>query len=332
MKMTKQNVRVCLIARLAALLLSLLLLASLCILPISAESQDWDLSEDGRTLTHGDEVDYDAYRLPLGYRIRPHSVYAYEKPAFNPNSYYDETVYADEPARAIHWLGYYLTEDTVYLTEDTLEALEDFLGGTPECFYLTDEYDAGESKLEAALVESLDASTATETLDVSRDLYGATRYELLAYDESATLCFTYGAIYEIDKVFYYVNYTELSNEHFDADGNFSYRAGSVEGRRLTDDLEGSLKPHLNDLENADYAPEYSYEEGDYFVPDPNDDSPLFFWSCYVFLGFLLPTVPLVFGLVLPRREKLGKPTYWYAMAIAAGAWIVLALALMVLLL
>ena len=58
--------------------------------------------------------------------------------------------------------------------------------------------------------------------------------------------------------------------------------------------------------------------------------PLFlFWLFYIFLGFLLPMPFLVLGLIFPHISAMGKPRYWYSVAIAAGAWIALAILLMI---
>jgi len=335
MKMIQRNTCFCKIARLGAGFLAVLLLTLVLILPIAAEADEWELSKDGTTLTHGDES-YEAVLLPVGYSVRPHTVYVYEENVSMDYSFY--TVYANEAVQGIHWADHYEYAETVYLTREKLAELETFFDGEAELFYLVEQayqYSGnGESRVDLTLVASLDAPEEdnTELLDVRRDLYSAPCYPLLAYDESATICFAYGAIYEVDGALYYVNYTELGNEYFDANGNFSYRSGRVEGKLLTGKLANSVEGHVNELKFTSYRPKYSFEEGDIFTPDPSNDSPLLFWGCYLLIGFLLPAVALIFGLILPRREGLGKPIYWYAMAVAAALWIVAALALLILLL
>lgn len=322
------------VTRSTALLLSLALLLLALALPISAApaSKNWTWDWDNDLLTDG-EVTYSRCELPLGYRMRPHTVYVYFNYVDGPFGTHEVESYKRDGG--IVWFDYYDSyDDHIFVTDEANDSLEAFFNGEAENFYLYDDVWRCEYSVPGSFIEDLDEADgmSVKTLDVRDDLYEATRYDLFAYDESGTVCFTYGAIYEIDEVFYYVNYQELGNGHFDANGNFSYRSGSVEATVLGGELLTTFSTYLEVLEGSPYKLTYSYEEGSLLVPDPDDYSPFLFFACYILLGFVLPIVPLVFGLVLPRRTKLGKPTYWYAMAIAAGAWIVLALALLILLL
>ncbi len=323
------------VTRSAALLLSLALLLLVLALPISASpaSKNWTWDWDDDILTDG-EATYSRFELPLGYRMRPHTIYVYFNWVEGPSGENYE-VQSYKRDGGIVWFDYYDSyDDHIFVTDEAYDSLEAFFDGEAENFYLHHEGKRLEYSVPVSFIEELDRADgmSVKTMDVRDDLYGATRYDLRAYDESGTVCFTYGAIYEIDEVFYYVNHQELGNEHFDANGEFSYRSGSVEATVLSGKTMNKLFAYLDALELSTYKPTYSYEEGSLLVPSPDDYSPFLFFACYILLGFVLPIVPLVFGLVLPRRAKWGKPTYWYAMAIAAGAWIVLALALLILLL
>ena len=43
-------------------------------------------------------------------------------------------------------------------------------------------------------------------------------------------------------------------------------------------------------------------------------------------AILLPILPLVFGLVLPRSGKLKRPVHWYALALSSALWLLCAIA------
>lgn len=74
-----------------------------------------------------------------------------------------------------------------------------------------------------------------------------------------------------------------------------------------------------------YGPEYEYEKD-------SDDAMLFlFWLNYIFCGFLMPVPFLVLGLIFPHRHGIGKAKYWYATAISAGTWMLLAFLLAIVL-
>lgn len=57
-----------------------------------------------------------------------------------------------------------------------------------------------------------------------------------------------------------------------------------------------------------------------------------FWVTFVFIGLILPAGLAVVGVVLARSELRGRPVYWYGLSIVCGAWLLLSIALMVLLL
>ena len=80
-----------------------------------------------------------------------------------------------------------------------------------------------------------------------------------------------------------------------------------------------------DPEDDYYDPEYEYGE------DSDGAMLLLFWLNYIFYGFLMPAPFLVLGLIFPHVHGLGKPKHWYATAISAGAWMLLAFLLAVVL-
>ena len=99
--------------------------------------------------------------------------------------------------------------------------------GDPTDYVVRDVFGL-EAPLEVSLLESLDelASSGTESflIDV-RKLAAMECYELVVYrgfEETV-----HGAIYVSDGAYYYLNYVNLGNQHFDANGYFSYRSGEV---------------------------------------------------------------------------------------------------------
>ncbi len=85
-----------------------------------------------------------------------------------------------------------------------------------------------ETDFDMTLLESLDelAASGTEAFSIDvRDLRLAECYEIVIYrgfEETV-----HGAIYILDGAYCYLNYVNLGNQHFDADGYFSYRSGEV---------------------------------------------------------------------------------------------------------
>ena len=123
----------------------------------------------------------------------------------------------------------------------------------------------------------------------------------------------------LDGAYYYVNYLTLGNQYFDADGNFSYRSGTV-GLIALNSAQSATVQGAVESQSYRYA-EYEWED-DEWIDD--DVSAGFFWVMLVLFGFLMPIPFLVIGLVLPNSAKRGYPKYWYVLAVIAVVWMILA--------
>lgn len=190
--------------------------------------------------------------------------------------------------------------------------------------YLVRDMYYQEVPFDVSLLESLDelASMGTESflIDV-RDLAYVNCYEILirqVYEETV-----YGAIYVMDGSYYYLNYVNLGNQHFDAYGEFSYRSGEVMLTKA-DTYRAAIESNLLPL-TEDYT--YEYESEAIFSDDIS--TPLF-WIGFVLLGFIAPIPFLILGFVLSRAKKLGCPRYWRIISYIAIIWLALAALLLLL--
>lgn len=182
-----------------------------------------------------------------------------------------------------------------------------------------------ETHFDVILLESLDelASSGTENflIDV-RELAQMECYEIIyrnGYEETV-----YGAIYLMNGEYYYLNYVNLGNQHFDADGYFSYRSGEVmltRAETYRDGIKNALYPLTEEFWSG-AAEETVYGE---------EVSMIFFWIGFVLLGFVTPIPFFVLGILLSRSKKLGYPKYWLILTYIAAAWFVLSALLLLLL-
>ena len=234
----------------------------------------------------------------------------------------------------IIWIDISSYETRYYATEEGKELLDDFFNKKNCIYRLEGEYESAESVFDTyrsftigeSLIKKMDAVIATEEIDV-RDLATVPSYDIYYYDSSDTFCMIQGMVFVLPDGYYYVNYANLDNTHFDANGNFSYRQGTVFLAKL-DDQEIAAGIHYA-LENPDEARTYTttYEyESDATLP------PIIFWFFYVIFVIVLPVPGLVVGLILPHIKKLGKPKYWYSLSIIHGLWILLGIILAIVLL
>lgn len=190
-------------------------------------------------------------------------------------------------------------------------------------YIIRDEYGA-ETNFDAALLESLDelASTGTESFPIDvRELVDAECFEIViykGYEETV-----YGAIYLMDGKYYYLNYVNLGNQHFDADGYFSYRSGEVmltNAETYRGGIKEALRPPTEEVWQGSV-------EGTLYSGDISD---VFFWIGFVLLGFIAPIPFFVLGILFSRSKKMGYPKYWLTLSYIAVTWFVLSILLLLL--
>jgi hypothetical protein len=238
----------------------------------------------------------------------------------------------------IVWLrGNYDGVYMLYATQKGAEDLKEFEEGKYYSAVIIDPESAW-NDIGLSVIDEIDAESKNSsekiTADVT-DLKNVERLDIRVYDETESFYKTYGALYQMKGNWFYVNYESLGNEHFDADGNFSYRRGSVELSKLSDALskrihsfnEGKkLLYTVCTYEDQQYG---SYNEYDSYDPTLGI---VIFWVVYSLICFALPAAIAVLGCVLARLKPLGRPKYWYIVSLIAVIWIVLSVALMIVIL
>jgi len=317
--------------RFSPILVCFLVLAQFLAVSASAAVVEWSLSEDDTVLTRGDRV----YRLydTAPFRLYPDSAKVYEfyqKLYFRVEGDYWNISAADVDTEIVWGVN-----SMIYATEAGTQALDAFVEGEVATYRLKDPYSRECAVLERSVYEGMSQAAATAAkrrVDVS-ELKRVERHDLVAYEATDAIAYVSGAIYVLDDTLYYLDYRTLGNQYFDADGNFSYRKGSVELTPLDDGLTEAIEDTVRDyaVRSTVYTHEQSSGEPEYPVYG-SDSSVAGFWVCLVFLGFLAPIPFLVIGLVLPHSQKRGYPKYWYALAGLAALWMLFALLLAILVL
>lgn len=294
----------------------------------------WVVSDDKLVL---EDSGFTKYRLqselPAGVEIAPLNTYMFYNSAFYqgvPKEYFGKV--CGNRGGSFIWVeadG----ERYVYANHDGEKLLALFEVGNGISYHLFDtENNWGPISTET--VDNMESMRKNDgekkTVNVT-ELKNLSRYEIRAYDDTKTLSRDCGAIYRFaDGSTYYLNYSVLGNEHFDANGDFSYRSGSVELTRVIGNVETNVNYAVKSL--SPYTPSYTWEEQD---KDSTSYSALLlqsFWGIFVTAFFVFPALLMALGLILPRVKKLGKPTYWYILSIVAGVWLVLSLILLIILL
>lgn len=301
-----------------------LLLCALLSVTVLAGEAEWSLSYDEETLTFGTYT-FDLYDPLFPVQLVGEKAYYYN--------------YALEDYRAVETNAesnavYASIIGTVYATEKGVEALDRLMEGEAASYMLASVHGACApiSNDLVTLLTKTPEDAEKRTFDV-RDLENALYYSLLGVESYGFYGCAYGAVYAYEGEFYYIHYMDLGNQCFDADGNFSYRRGTVEGVKLEGDLVAELHTVGQDmnfypLEYIDAGEEKNFDDtADYF-----DSARSAFIVGMVVFGFMIPTPLLIVGLVFPRSAKRGYPKYWYILAGVAALWMVLSVLLMILVL
>ena len=315
--------------------LSLVLLLPLLSVSVFADEDgelvEWELSEDELTI-FGNGKEYSVY-VPMStipFYSEPKQVYSYANDVFfsedGPFGSYISNVHAPGPDSEFIWLyvkdGFY-----IFATEAGTRQLNNFLSGKTDNYFLrTEQYksEALAPSVFEAMEKVREQQDNKKTVEVSR-LRSALRFEVIVYEETQTFAYAVGAVYRLeDGKDYYLHYLSLGNQHFDADGNFSYRSGSVELTALDADVSTELDA---------VAEKIVYKKTVYM--DEADDSMIIsetsFWILYVIISVVIFVTLLLLGLLLSRSKKKRSSQYWRILCVIAVIWIFLAILLMVLL-
>ena len=313
--------------KLCSLFLCLLLLSQLLSVTVLATQETepiaWELSEDEQTLTNG----FDRYTRVSFYSnvsLDPKQIYRYATAVeFSEVSYLfggESFVYAPMPDSEFVWLE---GDDSIfiYATEKGQRDLQAFLELESGFYRLTNAQTETTAVLDEELLQAMEGSAGSKKSVEVTALRDQERHNILFYDSTDTLSYVYGAIYVLDDSYYYLNYLTLGNQYFDADGNFSYRSGTVELTVLNDGLCADIRETVDSQKYR--STQYEYETD---IPDTDTyENPSGFWVGFVLFGIILPIPFLLIGLLVPRSEKRGYPKYWYVLAIIAAAWLLLAI-------
>lgn len=285
---------------------------------------EWELTPDGQTLT-GDGNSYEFYGssedLETGRVI---DTYAYaNNVTFNGSAY---SVYSYEKGGEIIRLKSYSDGTRIYVTKEGKKILDGFFSGKDVRYKLWDGLTNKASNFDDTILAKLmtDYATGENLTNISvqslKSSYNC--QDVTMHDSIYFFTYTIGAFYtdRYTGEMYYVDYLSLGNQHFDANGNFSYRSGNVDMVKLDNETVKSVTEALQNSEQIYSGWEWE-DRGIYYSEEEALSLTPLFYAGLIILGFVFPLPFLVCGLIFPRIKKFGKPKYWYIMSASSFAWI-----------
>ncbi|MGN0820062.1 MAG: hypothetical protein ACI4M6_06740 [Christensenellaceae bacterium] len=174
-----------------------------------------------------------------------------------------------------------------------------------------------------------------ETFELSF-LYNCEKFDLLKCDSTYLFEKNYIKFFEIDGNIYALWLDELENGYFDAEGNLSYRQGSVGLYKV--DGSSTLHATLSDVVYVPSTSEYEISISQGVNNDYADGFIIFckclVWFIYILLGIILPIGVAIFAIVkLANLDKSAfkygdKKRCWVTIIIASSVLIALTLLVM----
>ncbi len=297
----------------------------LCILAVSVSAENeyvkWELSEDMSTLTGEGKV-YTRYDEPFAFEERAKECYIYA----NDVSYYDENFDVYAPYKGADFVYLYNYDDVYviyYSTDEARASLDTFFNGEGE-YYLKEAYYYF-SRVDVSLKDAIfeDKCVVEIRTEEVYKLKNAQQYDLVVFDESDTFYYALGKLFKLDGRYWFVDYSELPNNCFTADGELSFRSGEITLRAvdasLTDKIDSeAIVARYRGTKTTweDYQP--------YYEQDTSEMPESVFWIVYSIIGFAIPAIIGGAAAVVANLKKLKKPRYFYSVSISCAVWIICA--------
>ena len=307
--------------KLLSVLFIIILTVSLSTVAFAKNSYtEWTISNDGNSIM----VDNSSYELYDGLLcpndlFLPKSTFRYENDA-------DYFLHLKKNKDSNHIFSVSMSYDEelgdVYVDSQGKESLDSFLNGEYSSHIIADYSLSYYLSVESTWLNGLDGGKL-KNVNV-KDLASCDIYYVLGYDKTGTIAHYNGAIYLYDGSYVFVNYDKLPNNYFDANGDFSYRSGTVAAYVLSVEQSGAIA----ELESGSNYFRIEYERNE-TAKESKSYGKGYHVTVFVLItlifGFALPIVPSVVGIVRIAKHRARNPKRWYLFLACCGLWVIFAI-------
>lgn len=338
----KLNQKQSVLPRLLALVFALALLLATAVTPVAAAKGDfteWTYDAAARTLTatfpNGKTETYLRVEDHIHLRYDPAYDYEYRNTAVIDGYAYD--VYAAEEGGDVLAAVNAAGEWVFFATEKEMKKVEAMYTQegtkvTSLTYLRMDEYQHYDmdKKFLWVLYELLKDPEAETLTDTLHGLRYAPRYELWLYDNDEMIAVNRGYLFDLAGDMYFIPAGDIPAAALDENGQILPKESvTVTLYRVPDDWQ-------QDSYNAVYRASTHYlwgvesEAGSGNNTLTGDPAPVeFVYFTIAILGIAVPIAPLVLGLCLPHSAKQGHKKRWYLLTIFGGAWMLLGILVLV---
>ena len=338
----KLNMKYSVLPRLLALVFALALLLATAVTPVAAAKGDfteWTYDAAARTLTatfpNGKTETYLRVEDSIHLRYDPAYDFEYRNTANIDGHRYD--VYAAEEGGDVLAAVNAAGEWVFFATEEEMKEVEALYTQegtkvTSLTYLRMDEYQHYDmdKKFLWVLYELLSDPKAETLTDTLHGLRYAPRYELWLYDRDEMIAVNRGYLFDLAGDMYFIPAGDIPATALDENGQILPQEGvTVTLYRVPDDWQ-------QDSYNAVYRASTHYlwgvesEAGYGGGLTGSESAPVaFVYFTIAILGIAVPIAPLVLGLCLPHSAKQGYKKRWYLLAIFGGAWMLLGILVLV---
>ena len=338
----KHNMKYSVLPRLLALVFALALLLATAVTPVAAAKggfTEWTYDAASRTLTatfpNGKTETYLRVEDSIYLRYDPAYDFEYRNTANIDGHAYD--VYAAEEGGDVLAAVNAAGEWVFFATAEEMKKVEAMYTQegtkvTSLTYLRMDEYQHYDmdKRFLWVLYELLSDPEAETLTDTLHGLRYAPRYELWLYDRDEMIAVNRGYLFDLAGDMYFIPAGDIPAAALDENGQILPREGvTVTLYRVPDDWQ-------QDSYNAVYRASTHYlwgvesEAGSGNNTLTGDPAPVeFVYFTIAILGIAVPIAPLVLGLCLPHSAKQGYKKRWYLLAIFGGAWMLLGILVLV---
>ena len=295
---------------------------------LSAQTDGFVFSEDGKTLTFEGTTYYRYDGLSMHYLFHPQTLY-YAPVSEGGYGFWNEEKTVVVFMDFLYGAGME-APDAVYVTEERGRELDRFVKEAAyghDSYVLHDDWSSAGSFL-TVNVDFLTRAWAEERSFLLSYLAEMPCYPIYTFDQAGEFAYCRGAVYNAQDSYWFVEYPALDEDLFYSHGVLNDVGGSVTGYSMEDAVADVFEQSLRD----DIYMESYLMDGPSEMLLSDGTGTVIVVSLLVLVGILLPAIPLTLGLTLgfSHRKKDRGFVRWFVLAGLSALCILIAVALLLL--